>query len=83
MGWISDRHMKQGGSLNSRPSNNGARKGPLRKIVGIIHANTCGMFGTDFVRFECGHEGRATPWAVRGRCKQCGDKQRAVAAVRS
>src|SRR5206468_3292507 len=70
MGWISDRHMKSGGSLNRNPKNNGSDKGPLRLIVEITGGGS-GMFDRHFVKFECGHEGRATPGAVRGRCRKC------------
>jgi hypothetical protein len=70
MGWISDRHMKQSGSINRNPKNNGSRKGPLRKIVQVIRGGS-GMFERDKVLFECGHEGPATIGAIRGRCRQC------------
>lgn len=70
MGWISDRHMRRGGSLNNNCANNGARKGPLRRIRYVMHAGT-NMFDTDWVKFECGHEGRATIGAERGRCSKC------------
>ncbi len=70
MGWISDRHMKNGGSINSRPSRNGSQNGPLRKIVSI--QRYCeSIFDRDAVTFECGHEGYATSGAVRGRCRKC------------
>lgn len=69
MGWISDRHMRSGGSIG--PGGLSARKkgAPLRKIVRIINpANS--IFETAWVEFECGHEGSA--WGgVRGRCIKC------------
>jgi hypothetical protein len=70
MGWISDRHMRRGGSINGNTRNNGSANGPLRKIVQIIsHGKT--IFERDRVRFECGHEGTATIGAGRGRCREC------------
>lgn len=70
MGWISERHMRQGGSLNQQPKNNGSHNGPLRKIVEIIQAGH-NVFEKDRVIFECGHSGTATIGATRGRCKKC------------
>src|SRR5262249_35072259 len=70
MGWISKRHMEQGGSINRNPRNNGARKGPLRLISAVL-VHGSGLFDVDRVRFSCGHEGRATIRARRGRCVTC------------
>lgn len=69
MGWISDRHMKQGGSIGTGPKG-GKHKGPLRKIVATRSVGR-GMFDTDWVLLECGHEGPSYG-GVRARCAQCG-----------
>lgn len=70
MGWISDRHMKSGGSINGRPSNNGSKNGPLCKVEQILRRGTS-IFDRNRVIFECGHEGSATIGARRGRCRHC------------
>ena len=69
MGWIHDRHMKQGGSIG--PGGLGAKKkgAPLRKIVGIVRGSES-LFVPDVVTLECGHE--ATSWGgVRACCPAC------------
>lgn len=68
MGWISQRHMTQGGSIGGRK---GKHKGPLRKIVRtfIVAQN---MFDFDSVELECGHEGRSYGGGLRARCATCG-----------
>lgn len=73
MGWISDRHMRQGGSIGTGPKG-GKHKGPLRKIAKILRRGY-GMFDTDWVLLECGHEGPSYG-GRRARCKTCGDAQR-------
>lgn len=47
------------------------RRGPLRRIVEVLrHAEDA--FGTSRVRFECGHEGRASSSATyKARCRRC------------
>lgn len=71
MGWISDRHMRQGGSIG------GKRKGrfypkegaPLRKVVQVLvyYGN---LFKPNRVLLECGYEGDS--WGdVRARCPTC------------
>jgi hypothetical protein len=71
MGWISDRHMRQGGSIGGR------RKGrlypkdgaPLRRVVRVVH-RFGSLFQPDVVELECGHEGDS--WGgVRARCPKC------------
>lgn len=71
MGWISDRHMRQGGSIG------GKRRGrvypkdgaPLRKIVQTI-AYYGNLFQPNRVLLECGHE--ADAWGRnRARCPAC------------
>ncbi len=71
MGWISKRHMEQGGSIG------GKRKGrkypkegaPLRKVVAVLRRSTT-LFETSWVRLECGHE--AESWGgTRARCPGC------------
>lgn len=67
MGWIAKRCFETGRSIGGRT---GKHKGPLRKIVGIkSHAQN--MFSSDWVVFECGHEGPSYG-GVRGRCAECG-----------
>jgi hypothetical protein len=66
VGWISDRHMKNGGSLYSGGPK---RKGPLRKIVKTLRVGTT-IFESDRVELECGHEGRS--WGgEKAICTQC------------
>jgi hypothetical protein len=76
MGWISDRHMKRGGSIGPGGLGADKRGAPLRKVV----ANLTGylnMFQADTVLLECGHEGKS--WGgSRARCVKC--KQLAAAA---
>jgi len=69
MGWISDRHMKRGGSIGTGPKG-GKLKGPLRKIVAVLRRSK-NMFGADWVEMECGHEGPSYG-GVRARCAACG-----------
>lgn len=72
MGWIHDRHMRSGGSLNPNPRNNGSDKGPLRRIVG-----TRDVKGSLYELLECGHLnwprgdiiGHTAP--ERRRCRKC------------
>ena len=71
MGWISDRHMKQGGSIGGRSKSRTYPKdgAPLRRVVAILH-HFGNIFQPDIVRLECGHEGRS--WGgVRARCPDC------------
>jgi len=68
MGWISDRHMRDGGSMGTGPEK-GIGRYPLRKIVRVLgHART--MFDTDYVELECGHKVQAYGM-TRARCRQC------------
>ncbi len=80
MGWISDRHMKTGTSLNSNPKNNGSGKGPLRKVVEVLGGGN-GMFEKLHVKLECGHEVSCTG-GVRARCPQCKRDAEATTAAR-
>lgn len=77
MGWISKRHMQQGGSIGGkRKGRTYAKEGaPLRKIIRIV--NYYGnLFVPNDVLLECGHE--ATSWGgVRARCPACKDELRA------
>lgn len=71
MGWISDRRMKQGGSIGGRRKGTKYPKdgAPLRKIVCVISPQAT-IFGTAHVRLECGHE--AQSWGgIRARCPAC------------
>lgn len=71
MGWISDRHMRSGGSLNRNPSRQ--RRGPLRKIVGTLRAST-GIFDPAHVELECGHR-TFSHGMHRARCEECAKSQ--------
>lgn len=69
MGWISDRHMKQGGSIG--PGGLSARKkgAPLRHVVKVLVLSDS-IFAPNRVLLECGHE--ASSWGgVRARCVEC------------
>ena len=69
MGWISDRHMKQGGSIGPGGLGKAKKGAPLRKIVGVILRSGT-MFSPDRVLLECGHE--SDSWGgVRARCPAC------------
>ena len=67
MGWIADRHMKQGGSINRNPAKQ--RKGPLRQIVAILRVGK-GMFDSNWVELECGHQ-VSSNGTYRARCNHC------------
>lgn len=69
MGWISDRHMRSGGSIGGR---NGSHKGPLRKVIERTYFGQ-GLFDHDSGILECGHKNtRITVGALRARCSKCG-----------
>lgn len=67
MGWISERHMRCGGSIGGR---SGKHKGPLRKIVGY-YSRATSLFDCDSVQLECGHDGHSYG-GLRARCRECG-----------
>jgi hypothetical protein len=69
MGWISDRHMRRGGSIG--PGGLSARKkgSPLRKVTTVLRFSG-NLFQPDLVKLECGHD--AESWGgVRARCVRC------------
>lgn len=69
MGWINDRHMKNGGTIG-RPPKKGEWEGvPLRKIVGVIRGAE-NMFDQNIVELECGHTTRSNGH-YRARCRKC------------
>ena len=68
MGWISDRHMRSGGSIGGRE---GKHKGPLCEVKEVLRFGE-GMFDSDSVIFVCGHKGQRSIGAKRGRCAECG-----------
>lgn len=70
MGWIHTRFMRTGRSLNPNPSNQ--RKGPLRKIVGIVNPEgaSVGLFCRPVVELECGHT-CMSDGQFKARCRQC------------
>lgn len=67
MGWISDKHMLTGRSLSST---SGKSKGPLREVKEVLRHAT-GMFDSESVIFVCGHQGRRSRGAIKGRCRKC------------
>lgn len=71
MGWISDRHMRQGGSIGGRRKGRTYPKdhAPLRKVVEVLRPSHS-LFETALVLLECGHEARS--WGgERARCPSC------------
>lgn len=52
-----------------RPNQAKQRRGPLRKIVGVIVPST-GLFDADLVELECGHRVRSNG-QERARCNYC------------
>ncbi len=69
MGWISDRHMRSGGSIGSGGLSERKKGAPLRKVVRTIQRQTS-IFEEAIVELECGHEARS--WGgVRARCVKC------------
>jgi len=69
MGWISDRHMRSGGTIGGR---HGKHKGPLRLVVSRSYYAES-MFDYDHGELECGHKSyQITHMAKRARCVQCG-----------
>jgi hypothetical protein len=71
MGWITNRHMQQGGGLNRNPKNNGSDKGPLRKRVEFVRERGHGFNAQELWKLECGHEAWGTYGAARTRCGKC------------
>ncbi len=73
MGWISDRYMREGGSLNKRLGQQ--KRGPLREVVERLYVSL-NMFVPDRVRLSCGH--LANSWGgARVRCDLCWDEEQA------
>lgn len=71
MGWISDRHMKRGGSIGPGGLKDRKKGAPLRKVVGFVLRSET-IFSPSRVVLECGHE--AESWGgVRARCVSCKD----------
>jgi len=69
MGWISDRHMRSGGSIGPGGLKAHKKGAPLRKVVGTVAASSS-IFVPARVMLECGHE--AESWGgVRARCVAC------------
>jgi hypothetical protein len=68
MGWISNRMMRNRTKWGA-PISDEKRRAPLRLIVGILRHRD-GMFDTDRVVLECGHEAEA--WGTsKARCVGC------------
>lgn len=74
MGWISKRHMTQGGTIG-RPPKKGDKilQAPLRKIVNGGYSNN--MFSPPAVLLECGHIAYSFG-QYRARCLKCLTKER-------
>lgn len=70
MGWISDRHMRQGGSIGGRRRRVYPKDGaPLRRVVSIVTPSRS-LFDAAIALLECGH--RAKSWGgLRARCPWC------------
>lgn len=71
MGWISDRHMRQGGSIGGKKKGRKYPKdgAPLRRVVLLLRPSDT-IFLPDHVLLECGHEGDS--WGgLRARCPLC------------
>ena len=69
MGWISDRHMKQGGSIGPGGLKAHKKGAPLRRVVGTV-VDRHSIFSPNVVELECGHQ--AESWGgVRARCIEC------------
>jgi hypothetical protein len=69
MGWISDRHMRRGGSIGPGGLKERKKGAPLRKVVGTVVPSET-MFAPATVILECGHE--AESWGgIRARCVKC------------
>ena len=70
MGWISDRHMREGGTIG-KPPQKGDRilKAPLVNISYIIY-HASDMFARNTVMLECGHKAY-TNGMYKARCKEC------------
>lgn len=74
MGWISDRHMRQGGSIGPGGLSERKKGAPLRKVVAVTRFSG-NLFQPNRVQLECGHE--AESWGgVRARCVPCRPSQR-------
>ncbi len=67
MGWITDRHLKTGRSLNGSPERQ--RKGPLREIVHVIR-HSRGIFDPACVELACGHRTHSHG-IYKARCVEC------------
>jgi hypothetical protein len=69
MGWIANRHMRDGGSIGSGGLGPRKKGAPLRRVVGLVMP-AASMFTPSIVRLECGHE--AESWGgARARCVAC------------
>lgn len=69
MGWISNRHMRSGGSIGPGGLGAAKRGAPLRRVVETVVPQRS-IFTPATVVLECGHE--AESWGgVRARCTSC------------
>lgn len=74
MGWISERKMRTGHSLNHGCIKSARMNAPLRKIVGFVAAGDSSLFGKgDLMELECGHE-VYTKATFKARCIYCKQK---------
>jgi len=68
MGWISERAMRRGCSLNNSGPK---RKGPLKRIVAKLGGDhDSNLFGKDYVLLECGHKANSYG-GQRALCEKC------------
>lgn len=68
MGWISERFMRSRAKWG-RTMDPDKRKAPLVLIAYVIRPRD-GLFDSDFVKLECGHETSAYS-QIRARCTAC------------
>ena len=71
MGWIADRHMRQGGSIGGRRKGRAYPKdgAPLQVVLAVLERGR-GPFEPDRVALACGHIGIS--WGGRrARCPAC------------
>lgn len=68
--WISARCASRGGNLRRDPSRQ--RKGPLRRITGLVALYEPDFFTRPYVILECGHK-VFSDGTLKARCDQCRD----------
>ena len=71
--WISKRAY-EGNPIGGTKGMSMTAKGPLRKIVRVIHS-AMSLFERDWVELECGHEGPSTG-QYKARCRECREMEK-------